>query len=114
MSFNIPDMIYAKGRVELDSCTIAPNESVKLRFVIKNTSPDTKQVTIRLLLPEGWTADKTETSVYLCEPRYNSAADAVVTVTAGEEVKSVNKIFAIITTQNRPTAALAVIPIGQR
>ena len=109
LSIYFPDMIYAKALVELDKYRIEPGEEIKLKFSFKNTSPDPKQIIIDLRLPEGWTKDKESTSVYLHEARFFKKADAVITVTAGENVCAINRLFAVLSVNNRPTISAAQI-----
>lgn len=109
LSMNFPDMIYAKARVEMDKYKVLANEEVKLKFVVKNTSPDPKQVIVDLILPEGWRADKKQTSLYLHEPRYNTKSETTVTITTGENVQAINKMYAMISTPGRPTVSTVAI-----
>lgn len=105
LSYNIPDLIYAKGRVEFDKAEIAPGESIELKFIMKSTMPGPKEVQIDLILPEGWTADKKYLSLRLP----NEKTEASVKISAGENVKNINKIYADIYSPGKLTNV--VMPI---
>lgn len=99
LSVDFPDMIYAKGRVEFDRCTVKPGDKITLKFVFKNTMPDVKMLQIALILPEGWTSDKKAVNIYCGQ----TIAEAEATVIAGENVENVNKIRMRASSLSRPT-----------
>lgn len=110
-SMNLPDLIYAKGRVEFDKCYAVENDVVQLKFVLKNCFHDPKTVQIRLFLPEGWTANKEEISLRLDQsPEWNTTEESVI-ITVGK-VSAVNTIYAKITCLGRPTTYIFPICIG--
>ena len=111
LSVNFPDAIIFKARVELDKYKIKPFETVTLKFVVQNTTNDQKRVVARLLLPEGWTADKNTASVYIDEMYRRELGVAEIKVTAGENVDSINKIYAELSVHGRPTTAIMPILI---
>jgi len=99
-------MIYMRGRVEFDKMRVAPNEEITFRVVLQNEMPDPREVRINIMLPEGWSADKTDFSVFLSHQVYNSPKpidEVSFTVKAGEKVKSINKIYAEFTSPGRLT-----------
>lgn len=107
LSFNLPDMIYAKGRVEFDRDRISAGETVKLTFVITDVMSEHKEIFIDLTLPEGWSADRKSLSLAI----YGDTKEVSVNITAGEEVKPINKIYAELTTPGRLTDVVAPIII---
>ena len=112
LSIDFPDLIYAKGRVEFDRCIVAPGDTLTLTFVFKNRMPDPKYLNIAISLPEGWTADKTDISMYLPQPNNASpTAYAEVRITVGETVHTANPIYAKVGALGRITSAVLPIPI---
>lgn len=103
LSIDFPDMIYAKGRVEFDRCTVKPGENIKLKFVFKNTMQEVRMIQISLMLPEGWTSDKKTVNVYCRQMTQYLIDEAEATVTVGENVDNINKIIMRISTPSRPT-----------
>ena len=86
---------------------------MELRFVGKNTMPAPIELHIRLDLPEGWSADRNELSMYLHEMRWRLKEETTVKITAGENVKAVNRIYATISSPGRiMTGVLPIIISG--
>ena len=103
LSFDFPDMGYAKGRVEFDKCSVKPGDEIKLKFIFKNTIPDPNPINIELILPEGWTADRKKFNMYLRQMFHYKTDEDEVTVTAGEGVEGINKIYIRISAIARPS-----------
>ena len=109
LSMNFPDSVLVKARVEFDKYTIKPFDTVTFKFVAQNTTSDQKRVVVRLLLPEGWTSDRKTAAIYLNEMYRFETGEAEIKVTAGENVDSLNKIYAELTVNGRPT--VSILPI---
>ena len=109
LSIHFPDLIWAKGRVEFDKHTVRPGDEIKLDFIFSNTLNDTKQIRVKLHLPESWTADREEVNLYVREMRYRSKDKQTAIVTAGEIVKGMNKINIEISSPGRLTST--VVPL---
>ncbi len=112
-SINFPEFVHAFVQVELDKPEVAPGETIKLTFRAQNRRPDYKQMRVRLMLPEGWTADRTEASAYVqhwaVEP--NPLAETTILITAGEVVNNENKIYAEVSFPGRPSCAVQPIMV---
>ena len=69
---------------------------------------------VRLNLPEGWTADKNEASVFVQQWASGDnfkLGETEITVTAGENVNFVNKIYAEVSFAERPFEEIQVIRV---
>lgn len=108
LSFDLMDMIYAKGRVELSKAKLMPGETVTVTFVFKNILPEPKMMEIDLTLPEGFTCEHKSINTYL---HSWDKASVSVDITAGETLKSVNIIYARVSSPGRPTQVVAPIII---
>ncbi len=108
-----PDMVHALVFAELDKAEIAPGESVNITFKVQNRRADYKQMRVQLQLPEGWTADKTESSVYVQHwaSEQERLGEATIKVTAGETVNAENKIYAKVSFTGRPFETIQPIYI---
>ena len=111
LSFDFPDLIYAKGRVELSACEIAPDETIELTFTFKDTSRYPRQIEVELSLPESWTADKKYARLYTKAISDKEESVVTVKVTAGECVNLKNVINARIGCVDRPAKCSSEIII---
>lgn len=109
-----PDMVHAVVFAELDKAEISAGESVKIKFKVQNRRNDYKHMIVRLNLPEGWTADKNEASVFVQQWASGDnfkLGETEITVTAGENVNFVNKIYAEVSFAERPFEEIQVIRV---
>lgn len=109
LSMDFPTLYYAHGRVEFDRSEIAPGEELQLRFVFRSVTRDTKHLSVQLLLPDGWTTG--QSSVHLCLHPANDGgkSEAAIIVTAGEQTKAKNTLYAFVSAEGHPSTA--VLPI---
>lgn len=115
-SYDITNHRPFSARVELDkSPKIYPCESRKVTLTI-TTAPgiiEQRKLQIRLILPSGWRAENYEKNILLQYPQLQYgitvSAKTTFTVTAGENVESVNRIYAEITGSS--IAAPVIVPI---
>ena len=105
-TYNVADMVFAKVQVEINKDRISQGESIELKFMGMSVLTGNKEIVIELMLPDGWTADKPSTSIHI--PHH---AETVVTVTANENVKWLNKIYAEFYVNGRMTNIVAPIVI---
>ena len=105
-TYNAADLVFAKVQVEFDKPCIKAGESVTLKFKGMNVLSGPREVHIDLMLPEGWSADTTSASIYI---PYNSEAE--VTITANENVRQINKVYAEFTVSGRMTDVVTPIVI---
>ena len=117
LSQELPDLIWAKGRVEFDKCEVKPGDTINLKFIMQSTMPDFKEVYVKLILPEGWTADKDEINISLTEwcKRWFSlpSFEGSIKVTVGEKTEIDNKIQILLSSPTRPTVGMAKLVIRQ-
>ena len=96
LSQNFTDLVWAKGRVEFDKCSVEAGETLNLRFVLQNMTWGVKQVMIDLDLPEGWTSPKKTSTVMIKRQCVNwtgyTTYETTVPVTALENVNAKNVI----------------------
>lgn len=111
LSCNLPDMIYAKGRVELSTLTAESGKEIELKVVFKNTMPDPKQLQVIISLPDGWSADKTTKNVYLHQLVDDVTSATSFKVIPGENVDSVNEILVRVKCTGRPTSVIMPITV---
>ena len=112
-------------RVEFDrQPDIKPFESINVKLTVYNNSFDQKHYEVRWILPEGWTVTgKKHITTHWLQDRIgpdgkardmqNNSEKAVgeYTVTAGENVESVNRLIAEVVCHDRPTAGYAPVVI---
>lgn len=108
LSFDFPDLIYAKGRVEFDRCTVSPGDEINFKFIFKNTMPEPKRINIAVALPDTWSAGKTVLNLYL---HSNSQSSVDMRVLVGEFVGAENKITVGLSSPGRPTAFTVPVTI---
>lgn len=111
LSLNFPDMIFAKARVEFDKYQVKAGDTLTLKLIAKNTMPAPGEVHFRIELPEGWTVDRPNPSVYLHEMRWKLRGETEVTVTVGEQVRAHNLITITASAPGRITAAMVPLII---
>lgn len=108
-SYDVPAPVWLSVRVEYDTApVIAPGQTVRVRLILKNRMPDPRHVSIRLLLPEGFTASGYRRNLLMSHQRplgERWEAD----VTAGEIVNAVNNVVVEITGNGRP--GIACVPV---
>lgn len=104
-------------RVELDQSSkvsAGDERNVTLTFYINWQIHESRKLQMRLLLPNGWSCNHYEKTVFLPYAQMGQGIDGSVqtafTVTVGEQVDSVNRVYAEITC---PTMAYPVmVPIA--
>ena len=106
-----PDMVHATVLAELDKAEVEPGETVNITFKVQNRRADYKQMRVHLCLPEGWTADKPEASVYVQHwtSEQERLGETTIKVIAGEKVNAENKIYAKVSFTGRPFEAIQPI-----
>ncbi|MBQ4136838.1 MAG: ADP-ribosylglycohydrolase family protein [Clostridia bacterium] len=111
------DLLWGKAWVEFESEPyIKPGESLKFKITLHNktlTSP--KNVSVELLLPEGFTADYRH-NLYLEQwtgPNFvmSPMGSVEVTLTAGERVEQVNRVIAVLKAHDRGSSSFIEINI---
>ena len=110
LSVDFPDLIYARGRVELSKYKVSAGDELDLKFIFENVSRDIKYIHVTLTLPEGFSADVTES--VLCLQRKEEEKDDFITrkITVLPEAKNgKNVIYAHAKAEGRITEA--VVPI---
>ena len=109
LSCDLPDMIFAKGRVELSSLIAKTGEELKLKFIFKNAMRDPKHLQVKVTVPEGWMADKEEIGIYLEHLVYRTVSEESIAIIPNENIKGVNKILIEVSSVGRPTCAIMPI-----
>lgn len=108
-SYDVPDFIYAKARVEFENApVIKPNQSINATIRLFNTMPDPRYLTFKIHLPEGWSADNYKRSLYMDHQRPQGETWSV-TINAGENVEAINRVIVEISATARPS--LGLIPL---
>ena len=95
-SFNLPRTGYVDAIAEYDRYPlIKPGESIGIRLRLSNLVPDNYNFDVKLILPEGFTADY-QRSCYL---RNWNGGESVweATVTASDNLSALNHVYAILT-----------------
>lgn len=106
------EFVWGECRVVYDTTPdIAPGETVKCRFIVKNKIPAPKHIELKWHLPEGWTVSGVRHDYVLgSATRYTpDTVEIPFEITAGEKVEVTNRVICEITSATRPTAAL--IPV---
>ena len=112
LSIDFKDLYYARGRVEFDCCEVASNEEINFTFTFRNITRDTKHLTVKLFLPDGWTSE--HENLHLClHPMSDGGKRSTVStkVTAGEIVSGKNLIYALVSADCRPSSSMIPIVI---
>lgn len=78
LSVDFPDLIYARGRVELSKYKVSAGDELDLKFIFENVTRDIKYIHVTLTLPEGFSADVTES--VLCLQRKEEEKDDFITL----------------------------------
>jgi ADP-ribosylglycohydrolase len=107
------DFIFAKAVVDYGKePVIEPGDSFSLKISFTNRFPDPKQLGLRWILPEGWSVSGGRRQIYLEHDTLRmpqKPSETVVTFTASEDVKPINRIILEVTAPGRPSVGL--IPI---
>lgn len=106
-----PEFTYVRARVEFDKSKIRPGETVTFKIIAKNVLEDQKQLIISTIVPEGWSVDKAETSMFLHRTMRVPATETEITVTAGENISAVNKIRFVLNCPWRHSESYLSVPI---
>ena len=112
------DFLYASARVIFDDApSIEPNGEVRMRILFKNGlgGSGPRHLSLRWILPEGWSIEGCKREVYVphsrpsiaTEPR--TSAEIAFTVKAGENVEFRNRLILEVTCENHIMPAL--IPV---
>lgn len=112
------DILWGRACVEFeDEPYIKVGESLKFKITVYNKAPLTspKNVSVELVLPEGFTAEYRH-NMYLEQwtgPNFvmDPVGSVEVTVTAGEKISQVNRIIAVLKAHDRGSAGLIEINI---
>ena len=110
LSIDFPDLICARGRVELSKYEVSAGDELDLKFIFENVTRDVNYIHVTLALPEGFSADITE-SVLCLQRKEDEKADFItrrITVLP-EAKKGKNVICAHAKAEGRITEA--VVPI---
>lgn len=109
------DFTIGMGHIQFDSepC-IAPLETISFVLKLINKMHDCRYYNLQLIMPDGWTAEYPKSFFvpngymgHIMEPGgYHGIS---IKITAGENVFAQNRIFAVLTSNGRPT--VGVIPI---
>lgn len=98
-------------RVEYDRLPeLLPGEQVTVTLNVNNKMPSPLNADIRLILPEGLTADRKYGRMYI-DHQCHLGDNWSVTVTATEELKAMNRIIAELDIPGRPQPVLISVPV---
>jgi len=95
-SYEVLHNTHIRARVEiLDNPKISANETRKVRLSFYNNFDDAKRISLRLILPEGWSCSDYAKTICL-EMEYNQSlkgAQTEFTVCAGEKTDAINRLY---------------------
>ena len=97
-SYEILNYQHLAARIEYEKCPqIKPGETHRFKVHFFNNFEDTKRLSFRLILPDGWRTEACQKSL-LVEMKMNQVnvdytQFAEFEVTAGEDVKAVNNVY---------------------
>lgn len=102
-SFKTTNVVSGDLTVEFDGMPkVKPCESITFTYTVRNTYPESYNADVQIFLPDGWTADYDRTIYIDKATRHSKNLSAyTVTVTAGENVSSKNKLILSISSPAR-------------
>ncbi|MBR5011959.1 MAG: ADP-ribosylglycohydrolase family protein, partial [Clostridia bacterium] len=112
----IEDLVHTKARVEFDKMPLLKSgESVKMTVGFLNSMYDPRHLTIKLILPQGWTADYTRHKRIMNEATASPVVEEYwsADITAGENIDMINKVYVEVACEGRPvTKVIPVVILG--
>lgn len=112
----IEDLVHTKARVEFDKMPLLKSgESIKMTVGFLNSMYDPRHLTIKLILPQGWTADYTRHKRIMNEATASPVVEEYwsADITAGENIDMVNKVYVEVACEGRPvTKVIPVVILG--
>ena len=110
-SVNLPDLIYARGRVELSSIKAICGEEISLKFLLANIMYEPLHLQIKVSVPEGWSLSKSEFNMYLDHWDFGRDSTETIKIVPGENIALKNKITIEISCEGRITSAISTVNI---
>lgn len=110
-SFDLPDMIHTRGRVEFNTLKAESGKEIKLDFIFNNMMFEPEYIQVKLDIPEGWTVDRKEFNMYLSHTDAYKDHSETVHIVPDDNIKTSQKITVEISRLGRPTGVIVPIVV---